>query len=243
LHRTATEIKVTDHLLIATAADCQKGYYPDLQAQVIAAGIDFLYQPIVPFSWKKLIQWELDMARSYPNALIAFCDSWDMLYFGSRKEFEDVVGAQPLLLHAEKACWPHPEKAARYASFSSPWKYVNGTGPAGLGSAIAEAIEYGMAHFPITDDSADVHDLSKDNDQRFFTDLYLSGYGALDTQCRLSQSLVQAANGDFAVKDGRLMNKITGSQPLFVHANGASAMIGWKGLMDMLKDYRPERPW
>jgi len=234
---------MTDHLLIASAADCQKGYYEDLQTQVCTAGIDFMYQPIIPFSWKKLVQWELDVARSYPKALIAFCDSWDMLFMGSRKEFETVVGAQPLLLHAEKLCWPHPEKATRYPYSPSPWCYVNGTGPAGTGEAIAEAIEYGLANFPITDDSADVFDISKDNDQRFWTDVYLAGKGLLDTDCRLSQSLVMAQNGEYAIRGGRLVNKVMGTKPLFVHANGATTMLGQRGLMDVLAKYRPERPW
>lgn len=235
---------MTDHLLIATAADSLKGYYPDLRDQVVASGVDFLYQPLEkPFSWRKLIDWEYALASAYPDALIAFCDTWDMLYFGSRVEFEAVVGTQSLLFHTDRQCWPHPEKAAIYPATSSPWCYVNGTGPAGKGSAIAEAIEWGMEHCPITDDYGGVMDTSRDNDQRFFTDIYLGGLGALDTDCRLSQSLVRVGQGELAVRGGRLVNKITGSRPLFVHANGASAMLGQKELMDMLKDYRPERPW
>lgn len=235
---------MTDHLLIATAADCTKGYYESLKEQVVAAGVDFIYQPINPFSWRKLIQWELAVARTYPKALIAFCDTWDMLYFGSRKEFESVVGAQPLLFHAEKRCWPDPSKFIEYPFCSTPWRYVNGTGPAGTGEAIAEAIEYGMENYPIIGDEDDLHTTPPpDNDQRFYTDLYLDGFGKLDITCKLSQSLVDTVTGEFAVKDGRLVNKVTGTRPLFVHANGATTMLGQKGLMDVLSSYRPERPW
>ncbi len=236
---------VTDHLLIATASTEIKGYFPELQQQVVAAGIDFMHQELKTFSWRKLIDWEYLVAKEYPNALIAFCDTWDMLYMGSRREFEDVVGAQPLLFHTDKQCWPHPDKASLYPAKASPWCYVNGTGPAGLGSAIAEAIEYGMEHFPITHENTgvDVYDTAKDNDQRFYTDIYLAGLGVLDTSCRLSQSLVDLRPGEMAIRDGRLVNKVTGTKPLFVHANGALSMIGSKMLMDILKDYRPERPW
>ena len=229
---------MSDHCIIATAATETKGYFDALQSQVHAAGIDFIYQQLKTFTWAGLVDWELALAKSFPDALIAFCDAWDMLFLGTRREFEDVVGAQPLLLHAEKACWPDSSKASLYPPADSPWRFVNGTGPAGTGAAIADAIEYGMAHFPITGDGHDVYDTSKDNDQRFWTDIYLAGIGKLDTECRLSQSLVMAANGDFAVKDERLVNKITGSRPLFVHANGASAMLGWKPLMDILSIYR-----
>ena len=239
---------MTDHYLIACAADSTKGFFEPLRDQVIAAGIDFIYQPIKPFSWRQLVLWEYAVAASYPKALIAFCDAWDMLYFGSRREFEEVVGAQPLLFHADRECWPDSRKAEATLSRQlvkdlSRWNYVNGTGPAGTGAAIAEAIQYGLEHFPILDDSADVHDTTKDNDQRFYTDVYLAGFGALDTQCRLSQSLVAIRGDEFRVTDGRLLNKITGTRPLFAHANGASAMIGCRGLMEILKDYRPERPW
>ena len=229
---------MTDHFIIATAADCQKGYYDTLKAQVCRAGIDFIWQPLVPFSWRKLLLWELSIACSYPNALIAFCDSWDELFLGSRREFEAVLSAQPLLFNSEKLCWPHPEKASLYPLCDTPWRYVNGTAPAGLGSAITDALEYGMDRFPIIGDGTGVLDISVDNDQRFWTDVYLSKIGKLDTECRLSQSLVMVGQGEFAVQNGRLVNKVTGSKPLFVHANGASAMLGQRGLMDILSTYR-----
>ena len=234
---------MTDHLIVATAADEKRGYYDALQAQVCRAGIDFIWQPIVPFSWRKLVLWELAIASSYPDALIAFCDSWDEVFLGSRREFETVLGAQPLLFNSEKLCWPHPEKAGLYPPCDTPWRYVNGTAPAGLGSSITDALEYGMDRFPIIGDGTGVHDITVDNDQRFWTDVYLAGTGKLDTECRLSQSLVMVEQGELAVKGGRLVNKITGSKPLFVHANGASAMLGQRGLMDILATYQPEKPW
>lgn len=261
---------MTDHFLIATAADCRKGYYNDLARQVEAAGIDFIYTEIKPFSWRKLIEWELALASAYPKALIAFCDTWDTLFLGSRKEFGQILSEQPLLFHSEKICWPHPEKAVRYPPCSYPWKFLNGVCPAGTGKNIAAAIEFGLENFPLKDDSANVADVTLDNDQRFWTnvylasvktdaeadmleldntqrlwtDVYLSGYeGTLDSECRLSQSLVKVENGELAVKSGRLVNKVTGSKPLFVHANGAYAMIGQKALMDLLATTTPERPW
>jgi hypothetical protein len=261
---------MVDHCLIATAADCQKGYYPQLSQQIVAAGIDFIYQPIENFSWRKLIDWEYTLCRSYPDALIAFCDTWDTLFQGTRKEFGSVISAQPLLFHSEKFCWPHPEKAVHYPACPTPWRYVNGVCPSGLGRNIANAIEFGLDNFPLRDDSADVRDVTLDNDQRFWTDVYLAsrktnaeadkleldntqrlwtdvylaGYeGKLDSECRVSQSLVNVRNGELAVRGGRLHNKVTGTNPLFVHANGATTMMGQKTLMDMLSVYRPEKPW
>jgi hypothetical protein len=220
--------------LIAVAGDCQKGYFSSLVTQAHDAGIDLLWMELKPFSWRKLIMWERDVARQYPSNLIAFADAWDMLFLGTKGEFEDVIGAQPLLFHSEKVCWPDSRKAQFYPDTDSPWRYVNGTGPAGLGDAISAAIDYGMSHFPITNEYGGVSDATQDNDQRFWTDVYLSGVGKLDTDCRLSQSLVDLATGDLAVKDRRIVNKITGAKPLFLHANGAAAMQGYRHLMDMM---------
>ena len=220
--------------LVAVAADCQKGFFANLVSQVHAAGIDFMWKELVPFSWRKLILWELEVARMCPDTLIAFADAWDMLFLGTKNEFDEVLSAQPLLLHSEKVCWPDTRKKYVYPPSDSPWRYVNGTGPAGLGRHIADAIEFGMDRFPIIGEGTGVHDITVDNDQRFWTDIYLSGIGKLDTECRLSQSLVDLNTSDISVKSGRVRNNITGSSPLFIHANGAAAMQGYRHLMDIL---------
>jgi hypothetical protein len=223
-----------ERILIASAADCQKGYFRSLTRQVHSAGIDFLWKQLVPFSWRRLLLWELEVAQAYPQTTIVFVDSWDMLFLGTRDELVEVLSDQSLLFHSEKVCWPHSYKANSYPAATSQWRFVNGTGPAGSADSISAAIEYGMSHFPLLGDGTGTFDVTIDNDQRFWTDVYLSGMGKLDTECRLSQSLVDAKNGDFTIRDGRLINNVTGTKPLFVHANGAQSMIGFRHMMDML---------
>jgi len=227
-------------VIVATAADAQKGYLCALSHQVHEAFVDFLYYDMKPFSWKKMIDWKLQVASHYKDDLVIFVDAWDMLFLGTKQELVDKLAGRPITHFTEKLCWPDPEKCGLYPGISSPWRYVNGTGPAGLGKDIAAAIEEGNAHFPIKEYEVPARlDAKQDNDQRFWTDVYLSGVGELDSNCHVHQSLVMGQTGDFRIKDGRLYNKVTGSAPCFVHANGASAMIGFRHLMDLLSPNCP----
>lgn len=194
-----------------------------LSKRLLESKISFHYQELRPFSWQALLDWELAFASQHSKEPLVFVDAWDFIFQGTRDGLEEVVTAQPLLFHSEKACWPHPEKAARYPKTNSPWKYVNGTGPAGSGEAIADALTDGFKRFPL--------DGPEDNDQRFWTDVYLSGAGKLDTEVRLSLSLVQLDITEVCFETERVRNAYHNVYPQFIHANGA-AKQHYKSLMD-----------
>jgi hypothetical protein len=209
-------------MIVATAADCKKGFYSALERKLRQSGISLIFGDIRPFSWRKMILWEQEIAEAHSSELVVFVDAWDFLFLGSRDDLFEVVAPHTLLFHSDSCCWPQPQKMDDYpaATLTQRWRYVNGTGPAGQGSIIADAISYGMARFPIVGDESSIF---ADNDQRFWTDVYLSGLGDVDVNCKLSQSM-QGAESAVVIEGSRVRNTITGSRPQFLHANGGSLM-------------------
>lgn len=206
-------------MIVASAADTQKGYYHHLKTQVKRQRIPFIFEELRPFSWRRLLLWEQDFAKRHPTETIVFVDAWDFLMVGTREELEAITGGVDILYHAEARCWPEPHKLDFYPPSPTPYRFVNGTGPAGRGEAIADAISYGMAHFPITGDESSIF---ADNDQRFFTDLFLRGFGQIDYFSRLSVQLNAVGLEEFHIERKRLHLLPTDSHPIFIHLNGAS---------------------
>ena len=121
-----------------------------------------------------------------------YTDAWDTVALLPPTE---PIGG--LLLSAERACYPNPEKATLYPSVDSAFKYVNGGGFAGEVKAFIDLYE---SH-PPTDEI---------NDQVWLTDRYLANTDTiqLDTNRRLFQTLAFCPPTDF----------IEG--PTFWHGNG-----------------------
>lgn len=209
-------------VIIATAADrLQQGYFNVLQKQVLEAGMTFVAQTLNPFSWTGMIEWEQEIAKRYANDIVCFVDAWDFILQGTKEDVIAALGKDGLLFHSEATCWPEPHKAdlypAVYGTFKA-FRYVNGTGPCGIGGAIADAIRYGQENFPIRGRESSMF---ADCDQRFWTDVFLSGHGRIDNECRLSVALNAVGPQEFVIQDKKL-RLYTGTVPAFVHANGAS---------------------
>jgi hypothetical protein len=204
-------------LVIACAADCKKGFYETLREK---AGREayFLFHEIKPFSWAAMLEWELDVARAHRNDIVCFVDAWDFIMQGTTKNIVAALGTSDLLFHSEATCWPEPHKADAYPPSPTPNRFVNGTGPCGYGQSIADAITYGLREFPIRGRESSIF---ADNDQRFWTDVFLSGRGRVDYRCELSVSLNAVERSEFAILDHHLVLN-SGVTPAFVHANGAS---------------------
>jgi hypothetical protein len=179
-----------------------------------------------PFRWSNVLDFELRQARRYPNDLLIFTDAYDMLFVGDADEVEEIVSRQDLLLQSSAVCWPEELNKTLYnvknPHETSPWRYVSGGGEIGRGQEIEAAIEYGLKHCPIQEPVKGVHLWKQDNDQRFWTDLYLAGWGKLDTRCEMAQSLYKARPGQLEIRNGRLHNLVTGSKPQFIHAAGGT---------------------
>lgn len=211
-------------VIAATAADnLNKGLYPNLADRLSMEGIPLIVEEMKSFSWAALVQWEAKLARAHPKDILVFVDAWDFLMLGRRDELEALATEQDVLLHSDAHCWPEPHKADLYPPCASRYRYVNGTGPMGKGEAIADLIDFGMDRFPIRGFEKSIF---ADNDQRFFTDVFLyqdTGHSVkIDTSCRLSVALNSLGDTKYDVVGKRLLLYPLGTMPIFLHANGAA---------------------
>lgn len=171
-----------------------------------------------PWLWRRKIDWELELTSAHPTDLFVFIDTFDYLFVGDADELKSLLSRQPLLFSTDKGVspWPYVHYAKFYDLYRprlSEWCWLNGSGPAGRGEAIADSIRYGQLHFEL---------IERETDQVFWSNVYLDGFGELDQACELTQALYYAEKGDFGVHRGRFVNLRTGSRPQFIHASGRS---------------------
>jgi hypothetical protein len=142
-----------------------------------------------------------------------------------------------LLWSTEKACYPHPDRAALYKfgpRLKSPWRYLNN---GVYGGPLALAVEF-FERYGLNK----LHDHA--NGQAEVMDAYLKAVGegfpiALDLKCELFQSIAfdhdPKLNGhplhlngyegtDFEIKDGLVRNVLTKTTPAVLHGNGLTPM-------------------
>lgn len=164
-------------------------------------------------------------AGDYTHVL--FMDAFDSLIFGPSSEIERAYreyGSPPVLLSAEKNCWPQSIDYRRYKydlpnggmygrdSLSS-WRYLN------PGGWIAE-IPYAIDRIRLM--------LSKWNfqndDMSYWQEAYLSGDlpgAVIDTWCSLFQCMVATSQvSEVVMGENGPVNLVTATAPLVVHWNG-----------------------
>jgi tetratricopeptide (TPR) repeat protein len=159
-----------------------------------------------------------DWLRTQPtSAIILFTDAHDVRITARPEEVLAAYRsyAAPVVLSAERNCWPNERAAPFYMTYANPnviYKYVNSGGYIGNAGdllALLEAANAEEMFKPTTDD------------QGVFTRIYLThqknpAYVRLDTECRIFQCLYLAQN---EIDPTVATNKLTGTQPLVWHGN------------------------
>lgn len=194
------------------------------------------------WNWGRKIDYQHKVACEDPEELLMFVDLWDMIFVGDPEELEAQIAALPrAMVPSGTKCWPEEEKtplfAERYPEITSPWRFVNGAGTIGRGDHIREAIEFGLSRYPVRPPvpGTPLHDHKiNDNDQRFWTDVYLDGRVDNDHQCMFVQQIIGLEPGQAQYNDKRLVNTVTGTRPQFIHASGHS----WEHIpAELIKDH------
>lgn len=187
------------------------------------------------FTWAKTVEWQLEMTKKYLEETLIFVDAYDTLFVGDVDRLEDLISREGLVYCADKHCWPDESRASQYPDMpKSPWHYINGGVKVGYGHSIHNALQWGLGHSPIKPMVNGVDIYHQDNDQRLWTDIYLQGYGALDSQCEIFQNLSDIKDSDFRMKRGRFYNTVTETYPQFLHA----ASHTWRLIPKELYDTR-----
>lgn len=175
------------------------------------------------------------------KGLIMFPDAWDHVFLGTRELMEEKIRSfeSDLVWAAEKVCWPNEEKANEFPITGTAYRFPNGGAMMGDAAIFADLFDpdripgFGQANY---DSTSCFHPKGNQTwmDQVYFQDLYLKGWGVLDYDCRLFQTLVDCKQGDFAREGNLIKNRHTGGTPLFWHANGKSKYP--ECLMELLEE-------
>ena len=191
-------------------------------------GYKMLVKSLEKFGW----DWEIcgteyhafgsKMVNAYNYAKQTDCthlfivDAYDVVALASMDEVLRKIKDQNILLwNAERNAWPYEQWGILYPDCDTPYRYLNG------GVAFVEVSRF-IRMFeanPIT---------HGDNDQVILAKAYLTEREwydmRLDTGCVVFQTLCGTNWDEFEFKDGRIMNKETGTYPCFVHGNGLAPM-------------------
>jgi hypothetical protein len=195
-----------------TLCNGYKEHLPELLASVKDKLDLSVYMMKGPWQKRWWVDWQLEIAKRHENETIMFLDAYDMLFVGDADYVNSWDGE---LLHSTcKDCWPATSRKSKYPEIDSPWRFLNSGGTAGKGRAIREAIEWGNAHCPMPQPA-----YPRDTDQRFWTDVYLSGFGELDSRCEMWQDINMAKPGELGYDDKGVINLVHGTRPQFLHAS------------------------
>lgn len=203
-------------IVITTTSDLSKCY--ELKRSIVYHGWDYHF---IQHEWDGFLG-KLHHTYNYLKTLegythFIYTDAWDTFAVAGP---DAVTVPDGLLISAERACYPHPEKAVLYPDNPSPWKYVNGGGWCGEIAAFIRMYEL----CPPTTEL---------NDQVYLTDQFLKGYDwiKLDYECEVFQTIGFCPGEDFELDhcysddDWFLFkNSIHNTFPAFIHGNGHTPM-------------------
>ncbi len=158
------------------------------------------------------------MVNAYNFALQTDCthlfiaDAYDVVVLSDMAEALDkIYDKNSILLNAERNAWPFEQWALLYPEVKSSWKYLNG------GVAFVEVKKF----IEMFEENPIQH---SDNDQVNLAKVYLTNRDKynmqLDTNCNVFQTLCGTTWDDFTFEGDRVINRETGTKPVFFHFNG-----------------------
>lgn len=202
-------------IVITTSHTTENEGWKKLKASLDKFG--YQYQHIIqPFSFGHQLPIVRDWCNKYTGDCthIVYVDAFDNVAFAGPAE---VISKFPdgikMLISGEKNCYPHPERASDYPESNTPWKYVNG------GGWMVE-IEY----FKELCRKENLTD--KSHDQVWLMDAYLRNHDtiAVDTSCRIFQTIAFSYPEEWHKEGGRFQNLGTQEFPVYFHGNGHTEM-------------------
>lgn len=169
--------------------------------------------------------YEFLMARTESEPFVLFADAHDSIVLSGASDILDKyqrIGA-PIVISAEKTCWPDSTLSAHFPYprppfHHSPWRFINAGGWMGERNYILRALkEMEVAYV----------DRWPGDDQRCWQEWYLRDRGRevchVDAGCEIFQTMSSSGQTDFA-PNGE--NQVTHQIPKILHFNGRTPNIG-----------------
>ena len=168
----------------------------------------------------KLVAMREFLATLPPTDVVCFVDGYDVTCFGLGEVLEKFKAfGVDVLFSAETSCYPWSHVQQLYPSTGSIYRYLNSGGYMGYVAALQKVLSCDMSACPC--------------DQGYMTYYYLNHVHdkaatfkmELDRECVIFQSAYAIPWSHFLVKEGRLYNKVTNTQPCFLHYNGQQHLM------------------
>jgi len=170
----------------------------------------------------KLVAMNEFLATLPPTDIVCFVDGYDVTCFlEDNTEVLEKFKAfgVDVLFSAETSCYPWSHVQPLYPSTSSIYRYLNSGGYMGYVAALQQVLSRDMSASPC--------------DQGYMTYYYLNHVHDknatfkmdLDRGCVIFQTAYAIPWSHFLMKDGRLHNKVTKTQPCFLHYNGQQHLM------------------
>jgi hypothetical protein len=186
----------------------------------------------------KLVAMREFLATLPPDDVVCFVDGYDVTcFFDSTEALEKFKAfGVDVLFSAETSCYPWSHVQQLYPSTGSIYRYLNSGGYMGYVAALQQVLSYDMSASPC--------------DQGYMTYYYLNHVHDknatfkmdLDRGCVIFQSAYAIPWSHFLIKEGRLYNKVTNTQPCFLHYNGQQHLMkGGESIMPIVYALAQER--
>jgi len=159
------------------------------------------------------------LSRCECPELTMFIDAHDTVVVSGIGEIIEAYATYNSLwvISAETNCAPYEEHATRYPENTRhlPYPYLNSGCWIGDTAYVLKRFN-DMSVWRLDDVT---------NDQGLLTEWFLRhpGYAALDLDARVFQSMFRAED-HVELRDGHIVNKLTGSEPCIFHGNGSSSL-------------------
>jgi hypothetical protein len=166
------------------------------------------------------------------SEILIFSNVFDVIFTAPPDEVADRWGGgDEVTFNAEKDLFPRADLKSAFRDVGTPWRYLNSgmyIGKPGNILAMLEAMYLDDVH----DDHIATDDLHGKtgqwvhvNDQGWFQFLYAAHPVpmTLDYKCRVFQCFSSCTWDEFDLsKPGKVINKVTGTEPPVIHCNGGS---------------------
>jgi hypothetical protein len=152
------------------------------------------------------------------DCFILVCDAYDVLPLkdiNNEDLYHKLTGnldLNKITFNAEKNCYPDTSIINKYPQCNTPWKFLNAGVYFGKVGKIKNMLEIILPRIKNSDD------------QKQFSHCYVNREFdiALDTECKVFQTMYMLNPLDLSYKNNKITNNITKTEPILFHGNGNS---------------------
>lgn len=158
---------------------------------------------------------------------VIICDCWDVIF----TEHPEAIGercqklfGEAVVFNGERGCWPRADLAEHFPDTGTPWRYLNSGFMCGPADRILQILESMNLEEIGVDRPNPSGGRIEPNDQGEFQKAFVAQpvKMVVDGRCELAQTFSACDASEFEITSCGVRNRMTGTQPGVLHANGNS---------------------